>query len=165
MNVRAAIITAACLAFCAGVHAQTPSPPSPSAKIAEVAWLQGFWESDGLGGKVENVWLPPKAGVLLGAFRLVKADGAAGFYEICAIEEFEGSLRFVVKHFNPDWVGWEEKDKALKIGLTRIGADEAVFGGVAFTRLGGDAHRVEITMRSKDGTSRKEVINHKRKPL
>ena len=66
------------------------------------------------------MWLPPKAGVLLGAFRLVKADGKPGFYELFAIEEVDDTLQFVVKHFNPDWVGWEEKDKALRIRLSRI---------------------------------------------
>jgi uncharacterized protein DUF6265 len=173
MKIRAGIITAAALVLSTACLAQTapapPAPPaaapSPPAKIADVAWLQGYWVGEGLGGQVEDVWFPPKAGVLLGAFRLIKADGTPGFYELFAIEEFEGSLRFVVKHFNPDWVGWEEKDKALKIRLTSIGPDEAVFGGIVFTRLGNDAHRVEIAIRAKDGTSRKETINNKRKAL
>ena len=169
MKIRARIITAAALLLSSATLAQTDSPPapppSPPAKIADVAWLQGYWQGEGMGGTTEDVWFPPKAGVLLGAFRLMKADGTPAFYEIFAIEEFEGSLRFVVKHFNPDWVGWEEKDKAMRFRLTRIGPDEAVFGGIVFTRLGNDSHRVEIAMRAKDGTTRKEVINHKRKPL
>ncbi len=72
--------------------------------------------------------------MLLGAFRLQKADGKPGFYELFAIEEVDDTLQFVVKHFNPDWVGWEEKDKALRIRLTRISADEIVFGGIVFQR-------------------------------
>ena len=67
------------------------------------------------------MWLPPKAGVLLGAFRLHRTDGKPGFYELFAIEEVDDTLQFVVKHFNPDWVGWEEKDKALTMRCPVLG--------------------------------------------
>ena len=110
-----------------------------------------------MGGKIEDIWMPPRDGVILGAFRLTKPDGK-GFYELFAIEEFEGSLRFVVKHFHPNWVGWEEKDQALKLRLTRIAPDEAVFGGVAFKREAPDLLVVRLTMRSRDGSTREEVL-------
>jgi hypothetical protein len=159
------MITAVCLAVSTPCSAQTQPPASPPAKIADVAWLQGYWVGDGLGGTVEDIWFPPKAGVLLGAFRLMKADGTPGFYEIFAIEEFEASLRFVVKHFNPDWVGWEEKDKAFRARLTRISATELAFGGIAFTRQGDDAMRFDLTRRGKDGATRTETVIFNRRPL
>lgn len=169
MKIRAGIIVAACLAFSTACAAQSPpqpqAPASPPATIADVAWLQGYWAGEGLGGAIEDVWFPPKAGVLLGAFRLIKSDGSPGFYEIFAIEEFEGSLRFMVKHFHPDWVGWEERDKAFRAKLTRISATELVFGGITFTRQGDDGLRIDLTLRGKDGTSRKEVLNYKRRAL
>jgi len=49
--------------------------------------------------------------VLLGAFRLQKAGGKPGFYELFAIEEVDDTLQFVVKHFNPDWVGWRRRTR------------------------------------------------------
>ena len=93
---------------------QAPQAPTPPARIADAAWLQGYWAGTGMGGEAEDVWLPAKAGVMLGAFRLMKAGGKPAFYELFAIEEADDSLVFIVKHFNPDWVGWEEKDKAGK---------------------------------------------------
>ena len=177
MKIRARIITAAALALSTACLAQAPAPPatppgaaiapapSPPATIADVAWLQGYWVGEGMGGVVEDVWLPPRAGVLLGAFRLMKADGSPGFYEIFAIEEFEGSLRFIVKHFHPDWVGWEEKDKAFRARLTRISPTELVFGGIVFTRQGDDGLRIDLTLRGKDGTASKQVLDYKRRPL
>ena len=170
MKIRARIITAAALLLCAASLAQTPpappsAPESPPAKIADVAWMQGYWVGEGMGGVVEDVWLPPKAGVLLGAFRLMKGDGTPGFYEIFAIEEFEGSLRFIVKHFHPDWVGWEEKDQALKLRLTRLAPGELAFGGVVLKREGEDGLRVELTIRSKDGSVKHERLDYKRRPL
>jgi hypothetical protein len=139
--------------------------PAPAARIADVAWLQGYWVGEGLGGSVEDVWLPPKAGVLLGAFRLVKEGGKPGFYELFAIEEVDDTLQFVVKHFNPDWVGWEEKDKALRIRLSRLEKDEMAFGRIVFQRLGADGLVVKLGIREKGGEIRHETLTYRRKPL
>ena len=155
----------ACLAL--GAFAAAAQPQSPPATLADVAWLQGYWDGEGMGGTVEDIWMPPRAGVMLGAFRLVKKDGApGGFYELFAVEEYEGSLRFVAKHFNPDWVGWEEKDKALRLRLTAKTPTELAFGGVVFRREGDDMLTVEIAMRGRDGAApRLEVLRFKRRPL
>lgn len=138
---------------------------SPPARIAEVAWLAGYWVGEGLGGEIEDVWLPPKAGVLLGAFRLHRTDGKPGFYELFAIEEVDDTLQFVVKHFHPDWVGWEEKDKALRIRLTRISADEIVFGRIVFQRTAPDGLVVKLAIREKSGELRHETLAYRRRPL
>jgi len=135
--------TIALLATCllaTGALAQAPaSPPpaSPPAKIDSMAWIAGYWVGQGLGGTMEDIWMPPRDGVILGAFRLVQPQGK-GFYELFAIEEHEGSLRFVVKHFHRNWVGWEEKDVALKMPLASISENAASFGGVGFRREGSD---------------------------
>jgi hypothetical protein len=140
-------------------------PPAPAARIAQVAWLTGYWVGEGLGGTVEDVFLPPRAGVLLGAFRLHRTEGKPGFYELFAIEEVDDTLEFVVKHFNPDWVGWEEKDKAMRLRLTRISADEAVFGGIVFQHAAADTLVVQLAIREKSGQLRHESLTYRRKPL
>ena len=162
MKTRLAVAALAWLAFS---HFCAAQPAPPPAKIADVAWLQGYWIGEGLGGVVEDVWLPPQDGVLLGAFRLRKHDGSKGFYELFAIEEFEGSLRFVVKHFHPDWVGWEEKDQALKLRLTRVAPREAVFGGIVFRLENDNTLTVQLRIRGKDGTTREETLRYTRRPL
>ena len=53
--------------------AQAPAPPP--ARIESMAWLAGYWEGEGLGGTMEDIWMPPRDGVILGAFRLTKPDG------------------------------------------------------------------------------------------
>ena len=144
--------------------AQAPAaPPSPPAKLADVAWLEGYWVGEGFGGVVDEAWMPARSGAMLGVFRSLKPDGTPSFYEILAIEEVEGSLRLVVKHFHPDWVGWEEKDQALKLRLTRVSAIEAIFGGVAIRRSGEELI-VEVTMRRKDGSSQTQKLTLRRKP-
>jgi len=161
----AAAVLAACL-LTPGALAQSPvaPPASPPAKIDAMAWLAGYWEGEGMGGKIEDIWMPPRDGVILGAFRLTKPDGN-GFYELFAIEEFEGSLRFVVKHFHPNWVGWEEKDQALKMRLQRISETEASFGGLTFRREGAQVLVVELTIRMKDGATRTEALRFRRRAL
>jgi len=81
------------------------------------------------------------------------AGEPGGFYELFALEEFEGSLRFVAKHFHPDWVGWEEKDKALKLRLTRLAPGELAFGGLVFRREGDGGLTVDLTRRGQDGAA------------
>jgi hypothetical protein len=138
---------------------------APTAKIASMAWMKGYWVGEGYGGQVETVMGPAKGGVMLGHFRHTKPDGKPGFYEICAIEEYEGSLRFVIKHFHPNWIGWEEKDHALQARLVKLGKDEAVFGNMTIRKTGKDTLSMEIVVTGKDGASRKETLKLKRQAL
>ena len=176
MRTRTALLLVATLALAAPAAAQqkppAAAPPkapaadtSVAAKIESMAWLKGYWAGEGYGGTVETMMSAPKAGVMIGHFRHMKADGKPGFYEICAIEEFEGSLRFVVKHFHPSWVGWEEKDRALQARLVRQAKDEWQFSNMLVKRTGRDAFVMEITITPKDGAPRKEVLRFRRQPL
>ena len=166
MKTRIAAATLLLWAFSHFAWAQAPAaaPERPAAKVEAFAWLAGYWEGEGMGGKIEDIWMPPRDGVILGAFRLTKPDGK-GFYELFAIEEHEGSLRFVVKHFHRNWVGWEEKDVALKMPLVSISENAASFGGVGFRREGADQLVVDLRMKMKDGATRAEVLKFRRRPL
>jgi hypothetical protein len=165
MRPLAAFALAAILSLAGIAHAQAEAAAPPSAKIASMAWLTGYWSGEGYGGQVETMMGPPKGGVMLGYFRFIKADGKPGFYEMCAIEEYEGSLRFVIKHFHPNWIGWEEKDYAMQARLKRQSKDETVFANMIIRRKGRDALEMELLIASKDGTSRKEILRLRRQPL
>ncbi len=102
-------------------QAPEPKPLPPRAQVTQVAWLQGHWEGQGMGGTIEDV---------------------------C-----------------PDWVGWEDKDKAVMLTLTRIGPDEAAFGGVVFRRAAPDLLEVDLTIRTRDGSTRVEKLAFRKKPL
>ncbi|QJR13435.1 DUF6265 family protein [Usitatibacter palustris] len=143
--------------------APAPATPAPTARIADVAWLQGSWLGEGMGGASEEFWMPARNGVMMGAFRVMKPDGSPRFYEIFAIEEQEGSLLFIVKHFTPEWVGWEEKDKATRLKLTAIAKGEATFGGVHFSSPDAQTLVVNVTLRNKDGTSRVETFSYRKR--
>ena len=164
MRNAASLLLAAALSISTFAFAQKEAS-YPPAKIAALAWMKGYWAGEGYGGEVETAMGPPKAGVMLGWFRHTKADGKPGFYEICSIEEYEGSLRFVIKHFHPNWIGWEEKDYAHQARLTKLDKDTAVFGPMTIRRAGPNAMEMEILITAKDGQTRKEVLKLKRRPL
>jgi hypothetical protein len=169
MEIRSALLLAAMLAI-APLAAAQPKAPAPAegtvaAKIEALAWMKGYWTGEGYGGTVETMMTPPRAGVMIGTFRHMKADGKPGFYEICSIEEYEGSLRFIIKHFHPSWVGWEEKDRALQARLIRQSKDEWQFSNMLLRRTGRDAIVLEITVTPRDGAPRKEVLRFRRQPL
>lgn len=151
----------AALLVVASAFAQAPA--SPAARLSDVSWLEGYWVGEGFGGAADESWMPAKSGVMLGVFRSLKPDGSPSFYELLGIEEWEGSLRIVIKHFNPDWVGWEEKDNAVKLRLSAISPAAAAFGGVVFKRVGDDGLAVEVTMRRKDGTTQTQKLSFTKK--
>ena len=107
--------------------------PPPAATLADVAWLAGAWEGEGLGGWNEEVWSPAAGGAMVGHFRHVK-DGAVGFYELMTIVETDGSLELRIKHFHPDMRGWEERDDMVRFPLVRLDASTVWFDGLTYRR-------------------------------
>jgi len=168
MRIHTTLLFVATLLFAGHAVAQKAPPAeaaSVPAKIEALAWMKGYWAGEGYGGTVETMMSPAKSGVMIGTFRHMK-DGKPGFYEICAIEEHEGTLRFVVKHFHPNWIGWEEKDRALQARLVRVAKDEWQFSNMLIKRTGRDAFVIEITITPRDGAAtRKEVLRFRRQPL
>ena len=77
------------------------------------------------------------------------------FYEFLLLREKEGSLELRLKHFNPDIVGWEEKDVFVTFKLVAIEPQAAYFSGLTY-RLEGDALKIYLAMRG-DGGELKEI--------
>lgn len=64
-----------------------------SATAARLGWLAGCWEARSGGTVVEEQWMRPRAGSLLGMSRTVAGDVAAG-HELMRIVERGGGLVF-----------------------------------------------------------------------
>jgi hypothetical protein len=112
-----------------------PAAERAPAKIADLAWLQGYWVGEGLGGQTEELWMPPMSDRMYGTFTLAK-EGELVFSEAMLLVEEEGSLALRVKHFSKDFVGWEEKDGFVSFPLVRLGENEAYFNGLTLRRDG-----------------------------
>ena len=136
---------------------------SPPAKVADLGWLSGYWQGEGLGGSCEEVWGKPNGDRMFGYFSLRNAKGHV-FSEAMMLVEEGGSLVLKLKHFDPAFQGWEEKADFVSFRLVKLGANEAFFHGLTLRRVGED--RLEIRLRlAEDGKSREESFVFRRVPF
>ena len=126
-----------------------PELGSPQASIEDVAWLEGHWSGEALGGIAEEIWSPSAANTMMGMFRLIDGD-SVGFYEIFIISEENGSLVLRLKHFNDDLTGWEEKDEMVTFPLVELGPEAAYFDGLTYRRTDGNQLEVFVRMESEE---------------
>ena len=131
------------------------------AAIADMSWLTGSWTGTGLGGQSDEIWSQPSAGVMMGTYRLIK-DGKPVFYEMMWLLESEGTVVLRLKHFSPDLVGWEEKDKTVDFKFVKKERNRAYFSGLTFERKNGKELNIFLALKQKDGTVREEVFKMKR---
>jgi hypothetical protein len=69
------------------------SQATPSLTIDRVAWLQGCWESTAAQRSVEETWMAPRGGTMLGMGRTVR-DGELVEYELIVLREQGGQLAY-----------------------------------------------------------------------
>lgn len=148
------IFVAACVA-----QAQTASPAS----IEDAAWLAGRWVGEGFGGEMEEVWSPPVGGQMIGHFRHWR-DGQPEFYEIMLMDVVDGGVRMRVKHFNPDFTGWEERGEWHTFEPVLAEEGRLLFDGLDIQRRGRDRMVMSIRIRRGDLVT-EEILRFRRAPL
>ncbi len=132
------------------VHAQEGVP---------YAWMEGSWVGDGFGGTSEEVWSgPSKDGTLMGSYRHFNADGSLNFYEFLQLD----SSGLVLKHFDKDFVGWEEKDEFLFFKMIECTENKVILKGLIFERISETEMKILLKMTTKEGP-KTEVFSMKRK--
>jgi Domain of unknown function (DUF6265) len=139
----------------------TEGQASPKASIADVEWLAGSWLGSGLGGVSEEIWSKPQGGVMMGAYRLIM-DGKPVFYEMMWLTETEGTLMLKLKHFHPNLVGWEEKDKTVDFKFVGRNGNRINFSGLTFERTDDKNLKIYLALKQKDGSVREELFIMKR---
>jgi len=127
-----------------------------------LSWLAGTWEGTGLGGECEEIWSVPRAGAMLGVFRLLR-DGEPEFYELMLLTRDREGLALKVNHFSPDFSAWEEGDEAVRFPFSGLEGRRARFGGLVLERRG-DRLGIDVTFRDDDGSSRVERFELSRRP-
>jgi hypothetical protein len=133
---------------------------SPPATIADIAWLQGHWVGQALGGDTEEMWMPPQHGVMLGMYRLIK-NGKPVFYELLTFSEEGGSLMLNLKHFEPNLTSWEEKAQSRKFALVAKEPGKLYFEGMTFIRNGDDGITAYVAI-DHDGKVTEERFDYRR---
>lgn len=144
------------------VRALAPDQAPPAATLADVAWLEGRWVGEGLGGSAEETYAPPADGAMIGLFRSARG-GRAFFYEFVVVQERAGSLVYRLKHFWPDGRAWEEKDQWIEFRLVAKTPGAIYFDGCTFERTGQDAMSVHVRIEDRaGGKSRIETFTYRR---
>jgi hypothetical protein len=113
------------------------TPSAMSVTIDRVAWLHGCWEQVSTQRTVEEQWMAPRAGAMLGMGRTVR-DGKLLEYESVMIREDAGGLvyeahpsgqppaSFRMKELSNDTVVFEnpQHDFPQRVAYRRDGADQ-----------------------------------------
>lgn len=148
-----ALLTAA-----ASAHAQTQR-----STIEDAAWLAGRWVGEGFGGQMEESWAPPVGGQMIGYFRHWR-DGQPQFYEFMIMDVVDGGVRMRLKHFNPDFTAWEDRETWTTFEPVSASPEALIFNGLAIRREGED--RIVMTIRLRNGENVTEhILRFQRAPL
>lgn len=77
----------------------TTQAQSPKASIADFAWLAGCWVASVRGRHVDEMWMKPAAGIMLGTARNIPlGKGGALEFEFTQIrEDKDGSIYYIAK--------------------------------------------------------------------
>ncbi len=124
---------------------------SPPASLESMAWVQGEWVGEGLGGLCEEVWSSARGGSMLGIFRLIK-DEKLLFSEYMELVAVDGTISLRLKHFGNDFVGWEEKDRHVAFKLVKIDGDNIYFDGLTYRKTGENTMEVYVVLSSGDSS-------------
>ena len=84
------IILAAAIVTAAQAPARAPQQPL---RIERIAWLQGCWEMRSAQGTVEEQWMSPRGGTMIGVGRTVRNDRLVE-YETVIVREDGGRLAY-----------------------------------------------------------------------
>lgn len=95
---------------------------APAVTVEDFAWLEGRWIGEGPEGATAEIhYLAPKAGVLVGTFRLVQADRLI-VLELITLVNGEEGVEMRVRHFDGTLTVFEE-DHPLTLVLQEAGDD------------------------------------------
>lgn len=81
--------------------------PAKTFTLADFAWLSGRWLGKWGPRVAEQVWTPARAGMMLGAFRIVESDKTL-VIELLALTETTNGIDYRIRHFTPDLAPWEK---------------------------------------------------------
>jgi hypothetical protein len=137
----------------------------PDARYAltldDAEWLVGTWRGEGFGGTVEEVWLPAAHEQMIGAFRYYGQE-EEGFSELMTLTHIDGQTLLRVKHFNPDFTGWETQDESEDFRFVGVGHRALHFRGLTLVSASPDVLDIYIAMRGSNGELREEALRYRR---
>lgn len=143
------VVTTASLFFVTGVAAAPRQAPDTD-RVQSLAWLAGCWEAAGAARTVEEHWMAPRGGTMLGVSRTTQRKGASS-----ATTEHE-FLRIFVREGKLVYAALPSGQTGAEFTESALGEAEVVFSNsnhdfpqtIRYRRAGADSlhARVEGTM-------------------
>lgn len=127
----------------------------------DFSWLEGTWQGPGFGGTMEEIWSAPnKDGQSIGMFRFSDAAGQVQFLEFWVLDQSGMKL----KHFNPDFSGWEEKDDYVSFEMIAITPNKVVLKGLTYELSKKGRLKIDLDMKKENqvATEHFELIKVKK---
>jgi hypothetical protein len=127
------LTTVAVLVATVMLSAQTPrlSPPENAAmKLENFSWLTGQWNAEAPFGRMESYYSPPRAGQIIGMWRLVTKDSVQKviLLEMVVFNQTENGIELRVRHFDPKLaIDDAEKESPIILRLASYDGKTAVF--------------------------------------
>jgi hypothetical protein len=117
------------------------------ASVADLAWIAGHWVGDAGGDVSEEVWTEPAGDCMVGLWRYVSGGRLKVYESLALVAEGDGVV-MRLRHFGPDGVGWEEKERPISLRLVAAGEGEAAFEGPG--RKDGETVRISYRRAAPD---------------
>lgn len=95
---------------------------------------------------------------MMGSYRHFDAEGKINFYEYFLLD----SSGIVLKHFNRDFVGWEEKDEFVFFKMKEISDTKIVMEGMIYEYLSDSTMKIYVDIGAEEGV-KTEVFTMRRK--
>jgi hypothetical protein len=163
MKLRFPLLAPAILLAAAPASPETKAAQTGAA-VADLAWLVGAWEGQGIGGApAVEVYSPAAGGQIVGHFRQLNPNGSVMFYELVTIGVRDGVLTYALKHFNADLTGWEDSKTVQKFPLKTATAVRWDFSGIVYERTGPDSMTASVAIKEADGRTGTLTFRFKRK--
>jgi hypothetical protein len=125
---------------------------SPAAKLEDFGFLHGYWVGTGFGGVSEEMWMPGGKGSLFGIFKQ-SSEAGINFTEYMEITRLDERWVLRLKHFNPDFTGWEYSTDYVTFPLLAVAPNRVEFEGLTYSLIPPATLRIELHLSETDGSS------------
>ncbi|GJL97201.1 MAG: hypothetical protein DHS20C06_10180 [Hyphobacterium sp.] len=112
---------------------------------ADLSWLEGCWEGEGLGGEVVECWMGTPDGYWSGMFQLT-VEGQLIFTEYFQLADFDTGRELRLNHFDREMATWEDAGEHTVFPFIEADGSSLIFSGMAYRLTGPDQMRVEVQL-------------------
>jgi hypothetical protein len=128
-----------------------------SIDLNKLSWLVGNWQGEAFGGICEESWTAASGGTMSGTFKLIHSDKATT-YELMIIGSDSTGSWLRLKHFNPDFSGWEEKDAYVTFPFLSQSEQSLEFDGLTYRLRDDGMLEINVVLGNEDGSTHTETI-------